>query len=84
MSIYSSVSSQAMSIRIPFDEELVDQTNLCKRQRLRGGTASSANALLDQCHGELLVGHAVSGAAHVFRLSAGDVKVYTQKNIFLQ
>lgn len=40
--------------------------------------------MLDQRHGELLMWHAVSRAAHVFRLSAGYVKMYTQKNVFLK
>lgn len=56
-------------------------TNLGEGQRLGGGTANSADALLHQSHGELLVGHAVPGAAHVLGLVAGYVEVYPEEYV---
>lgn len=73
-----------LSIAIPFEKDDVVCTNLCKRQRFRSGTASSANTLLDERHGELLMRHTVSRTAHILGFPAGDVQMYTQKNVFLQ
>jgi len=62
----------------------INYTNLCKRQWLRGCTASSTDTLLNECHGKFLMRHTMSRAAHIFSLAACDVKVYTQENVFLK
>lgn len=55
--------------------------HLREGQRLGRGAAVAADALLDQRHGEALVGDAVAGIAHVLGLPAGDVEVDAQENV---
>lgn len=81
--IYRHVTLLSALIATRYVVDNIDQTDLCKRQRFRSGTASSANTLLDQRHGELLMRHTVSRATHILGFPAGDVQMYTQKNVFL-
>lgn len=47
----------------------------------RGGTTISTHTLLHQGHGKPLVGDAVAGVAHVFRLTTCHMEVDPKQNI---
>ena len=58
--------------------------HLREGQRLGGGAAGGADALLDQRHGEALVRDAVRRRAVVLRLARRQVEVDAQQNVLLR
>lgn len=57
---------------------------LSEGQGFGGGAASGTHGLLDERHGEALVGYAVAGRALVLRFVARQMKVDPQQDVLLR
>ena len=56
---------------------------LSEREGLGGGATSGTNRLFHEGHGEALVRDAVSSSAGIFRFSARQMEMNSQKDVFL-
>lgn len=59
-------------------------SDLSEGQRFRSSTASTAHALLDQRHRELLMWNAVFCVTHILGFFVGYMIMYAQQYVFLQ